>query len=120
MPRVWKIRKLETLNISRNRLSQLSDSYAALQNLEVLRIQENRLSIFPNFILQLPNVREVNVAQNQLSDLPIEKLMGLPKLSFFHANSNPFIPEFLESQLVKEFLQKGENRKLNYVITGRD
>lgn len=117
---IAQLQHLKGLYAHRNRLSQLSDSYAALQNLEVLRVQENRLSIFPNFILQLPNIREVNVAQNQLSDLPIEKLMDLPKLSFFHANSNPFMPEFLESRLVKEFLQKGENRKLNYVITGRD
>lgn len=114
------LQHLKGLYAHRNRLSRLSDSYAALQNLEVLRVQENRLSIFPDFLLQLPNIREVNVAQNQLSDLPIEKLMGLPKLAFFHANSNPFIPGFLESQPVKDFLQKAKTQELNYVITGKD
>ncbi|WP_448520270.1 leucine-rich repeat domain-containing protein [Rhodoflexus sp.] len=114
------LQQLKGLYAHRNRLSSLSDSYAALQNLEVLRLQENRLSIFPSFVLQLPNIREINLAQNQLSDLPIDALMQLPQLAFFHANDNPFVPDFLESRSVKDFLQKAKTRQLNYVVTGKD
>jgi hypothetical protein len=53
-------------------------------------------------------------------NLPIDALIKLPNLLFFHANGNPFVPDFLDSQPVKDFLQKAQKQELNYVITGKD
>ncbi|CAI2730649.1 unnamed protein product [Schistosoma spindalis] len=62
--------RLELLDLSRNKISQLPDDINSLISLEELFLSENKLTSLPNTICQLKELRTLDVSYNQLSNLP--------------------------------------------------
>src|SRR5438132_4238514 len=106
---VWARRELETLNLSENRISSVSNDIAQLSGLRMLDLGHNELAElpealgelvnlsdylylsfnhltnFPAFLSHLNRLKYLNVTDNQLCDLPdaIGDMLGLRELRLY-------------------------------------
>ena len=83
-----EIYKLETLDLTDNRLTQLPAEIGNLVNLKALYLYENRLTQLPAEIGQLVNLKVLNLSNNRLTHLPVE-IWGLVGLLNLYLYSNP-------------------------------
>jgi Leucine-rich repeat (LRR) protein len=63
-------KSLETLDLSRKELTELSPKIKNFQHLVVLNLYDNKLLSLPNEIGDLKNLRELGLSENRLTTLP--------------------------------------------------
>lgn len=87
---VFKMSNLQELNVSNNNLTgSLPAEIRHLQKLEVLNASNNQMTGVPAEIGQLQNLRVLNLANNQLTGLPNE-LGNLKNLKIFNLSGNNY------------------------------
>lgn len=98
---IGKLSKLENLNLFRNLLSTLPESFGDLKNLRVFKAESNQFTEFPTVITQLSNLEELDLLGNQIHNIPdaISQLSNLRILEFSE-NQLSVIPESI-TQLSK-------------------
>lgn len=65
---------LEILDLSGNRLQELPDSFARLENLRILFLSGNRFTEMPRVLGRMPNLEMVGFKSNALSRVPEDSL----------------------------------------------
>ncbi|CAH8521433.1 unnamed protein product [Schistosoma turkestanicum] len=77
--------RLQLLDLSRNKISQLPDDINSLISLEELLLSENKLTSLPNTICHLKELRTLDVSYNRLINLPGDLyLLRNIQISHFH------------------------------------
>ena len=99
-----KDKRLKTLNINTNQLSELPKEIGNLTNLRKLYISNNKLSELPKEIGNLTNLRYLSISNNQLSELPKEigNLTNLRELDISNNQLNEFIPNIKYNICINE------------------
>jgi Leucine-rich repeat (LRR) protein len=82
-------RKLTRLNLSKNKLSDLTPAFEVMTRLEWLDLSENGFRFVPQQILSLPKIELLFLRGCQLADLP-EGFSNLKTLQVLDISSNPF------------------------------
>ena len=93
--------KLNSLNLSYNKLKGLPNSIGRLENLRYLNISHNRIKSLPRHINQLCSLEVLQTSHNNLLFLPIS-ILRLPMISSIDFSKNPF-GNFRRSGLYKRF-----------------
>lgn len=85
---IYQYTELRELNLSKNKISYLSDEFNNFQKLQKLNLGRNKLQFFPLIICQLGSLEELYLDRNYISKIPdqISFLEHLSKLDLF-ANS---------------------------------
>lgn len=100
---------LESLNMRRNKISEICSSVFSLKNLNTLDLACNEIVVVPDKICKLNNLEWVSFAQNKIKQFP-KNIFSLPKLEFIDLSGN-LIKEFPEeitfSNSLKEIKLKG-------------
>jgi len=86
-PDIAKLTNLKRLTLDSNQLGTLGDSLWKLQKLQVLNLNNVDIRTIPPEIGALTELRELSVSNNQISELPKE-LFSLSKLEVLTINSN--------------------------------
>ncbi|EKX38310.1 hypothetical protein GUITHDRAFT_115574 [Guillardia theta CCMP2712] len=94
IPAEISILRLQSLDVSENRLNHLSPSLCLVVTLEILRCNNNFLSILPDDIGLLVNLIKLEAAQNALSSLP-DSLFSLARLEDLDISGPPLPRERL-------------------------
>ena len=66
------LKGLEHLDLAKNRLEFIPDSFADLKHLRVLLLDSNALKTFPRWILALDKLEWLNLSVNELTEVPPE------------------------------------------------
>jgi len=90
-------KELRVVNLHRNQLDTLPDSFAQLKSLQELIISANKFENFPEVITKLTKLKIINAEQNRLSALP-ESFSKLTALEDLNLSTNKF-EEFPETIL---------------------
>jgi len=81
--------ELRVVNLHRNQLDTLPDSFAQLKSLQELIISANKFENFPEVITKLTKLKIINAEQNRLSALP-ESFSKLTALEDLNLSTNKF------------------------------
>ncbi|XP_063712345.1 leucine-rich repeat-containing protein 57-like [Symsagittifera roscoffensis] len=84
--KVGQLKSLKSLNITNNSIQSLPDSLPQCKNLEVIEASYNILQSLPTGLGQL-NIQELNANRNRLSDIPAE-LKNCPRLKILRLEEN--------------------------------
>ena len=68
-PSVGRLRKLEVLSVTNNKMNDLPVTLAFCQNLKELNLQKNSFTRLPGIIVRLPNLRDLRRLDNPLPSL---------------------------------------------------
>jgi Leucine-rich repeat (LRR) protein len=68
--RLFTFTKLQYLNISKNRLTDLPTELSALKNLMVIDASRNKLSTFPMVLCQTTQIRKLLLSRNLIPSIP--------------------------------------------------
>jgi Leucine-rich repeat (LRR) protein len=95
-PEIGLLSELETLLLSRNRLTRLPAEIGNLKKLQRLYISNNALSVLPPELWRLPRLRILDLSNNQIGELPagIGQLTSVQNLSL-EGNNLARLPEEL-------------------------
>ena len=76
---IFEISTLKKINLSQNKISNISDQFSRLNNLIEINFSKNEIQNFPDIILSLTSITKLNLSNNNLSILPneINKLSNL-------------------------------------------
>ena len=96
-----QLKKLEKLNLSNNKLKELTKDIGLLKNLKSLNLSNNVLESLPNSIVNLSNLTELNLKNNRLTKLPT-LIFKLKKLQVLNLENNNFSEE--EKTRIKSIL----------------
>lgn len=113
-PELLTLTWLQDLDLSGNRLTTLSDTFAQLSNLRSLNLSRNRLTVVPDAIIRLVNLQTLYLSYNQLTDIPAW-LIELPQLKKLCLNDNYIeVPplELLQIEGIWETKQSAETGKI--------
>ena len=108
---IFKLEKLDTLDVSNNCLSSLPPTFAQLSSLRTLSLRKNQLVHFgQGEIGQLTNLETLDVRNNHLESLPISEILNLPHLKGVscQGNSSLFDPP-------REIANQGGEAVLGYL-----
>lgn len=88
-----KLKQLQRLNFSGNRLSSLPQWMESFKELEELDLSDNDLECIPPFIQKLPALTSLNLHSNKLNGISSKNnpFEHLNKLEFLNLSSNPLI-----------------------------
>jgi len=102
---------LESLLITKNRLTKLPDSLGRLVKLEELHLFSNELTEFPQCIGQLSNLKMLNLTSNKLVTIPdcISRLVNLKSL-IISRNQLSAIPESISNLAKLKDLELYQNK----------
>ena len=89
---VVRLAKLETLDVSNNRLTELPRSLAAMAALKVLRAAGNRLHAVPRELGDMAGLQVLDVSGNSIVRLPCELCNLEGTLKELHLAGNPLEP----------------------------
>lgn len=94
LPEFGEMPKLEFLNLSSNRLTELPASIGGLGSLMEINLESNRLESLPGSIGRLAKLGELSVFGNRLQQLP-DTLDGMRSLETLNVSGNPLtdLPE---------------------------
>ncbi|MBI5823763.1 MAG: leucine-rich repeat domain-containing protein [Chloroflexi bacterium] len=84
---LWKLTKLQKLNLSNNQLTTLPPSLGQLTRLTKLDLSNNQLTTLPDSLGQLTQLTELNLSSNQLTTLP-DSLGQLTQLQTLNLSNN--------------------------------
>ncbi|ELQ74569.1 Leucine rich repeat protein [Trachipleistophora hominis] len=91
LPRdIGKLKNLESLDVSDNRLKELPDTFSALQSLTVLNLTNNRFDEVPRIIGCIRTLHILSLEGNAINDVPVE-VIRLPYLSVL--KTRPLAPK---------------------------
>lgn len=79
---------MQTLDLSRCKLTSLPSELADCQNLRVLDLSKNKLDSLGPLLLQLKHLEVLHLSKNQFRSIP-QVLMQLPQLRELHLDQNP-------------------------------
>ncbi len=84
---IWQLSNLTTLNLFDNQLRELPEAIGRLTSLTTLNLSENRLTKLPEAINLLTSLTTLNLSCNQLRELP-EAIGQLTSLTTLHLSDN--------------------------------
>ena len=88
--RILKLRHLNTLDLSGNKLSSLPDSLETLENLRCLNLSHNQIQLFPECITRgacAERLRVVDLSSNQITYIP-KRIQTMRNLNSLKLNRN--------------------------------
>jgi Leucine-rich repeat (LRR) protein len=88
---VYRLRRLQTLNMSYNRISNVASEIEQLSQLRELRADNNLLSLFPD-IRALKQLETLNLSNNNLTELP-KGILTLQHLKYVNLSGNTISPQ---------------------------
>lgn len=99
---ILQMKNLQYLDLSKNSISELSDSIGTLTNLQYLAVSKTGLERLPKEIGKLVNLKYINFNQNDLESLP-PQIANLEKLEILDLWSNNFeeYPSFANLKALK-------------------
>jgi Leucine-rich repeat (LRR) protein len=79
---ICELRRLETLSITSNNISDIPRTISNLCNLKVLDLSKNKIRLLPTEICQLTKLETLNIKYNNITAIPLEicKLVNLQVL----------------------------------------
>lgn len=94
LTKISQLSHLEILEISRNNISELPDSFENLKNLKTIFLDRNNFETFPQVLLKLISLETILLSKNQLMMIPknINNLFNLVKL-YINYNKILVIPK---------------------------
>jgi len=98
-PEVWGLEKLEELNLSKNKLTNVSN-VTKLSGLKTLDFSENEILKVPGDIEKLSQLEVLNLRNNNISIIPeaFGKMKALKKLYIKGNNLDPKLEDIIKSQ----------------------
>ena len=114
----FKAKKVHTLDLRKNKLSSLPESFGQLVNLHTLSLSNNKLSSLPESFGQLVNLHTLSLRNNKLSSLS-PCLGNLRQLRHFYYSDNPVehIPANVLRMINRTKLDKESIPTLNQFTT---
>jgi Leucine-rich repeat (LRR) protein len=93
-PKLFELKNLKYLNLSRCNIDTLEDKIGKLANLNKLYLSKNQIRNLPSGIKTLTNLTKLNLSTNQLSFIPpeIDYLINLKELNLKKNNINNIPP----------------------------
>ena len=93
-------KKLKTLYLVYNKLTELPTNFENLTNLERLHLSANKFTVFPEVITKVPNLRSIFIINNQLRSVPdsIKQLVNLKRLALYSNNFKEFPESIFQLQ----------------------
>ncbi len=128
---------LKQLFLSFNQISILPEALKSLHNLRYLYVHHNNISIVPDWITEYSKLERLDLSYNKIFDVPDLSVMSLlseidlqeneiayfpwlllekPNLRILVLKNNPFILSLEEKQLLENYNNDLNNRKLNLVF----
>lgn len=110
---VSKLKLLKQLNLDSNKLEWLPDALANLKKLEMLNVSNNLLVTLPDSFLSLTNLKQVYLNNNRIKKFPLH-LLGLSNLEVVELSNNKIteVPEGM-SELYATELNLSQNEISN-------
>jgi hypothetical protein len=87
-----RLHSIQKINISHNKLTELSKEIGSMRKLQILDASNNLLLTVPKGLTNLTNLEELNLKNNQLTELPL-LLFKLKKLKVLNLQNNKFSEE---------------------------
>ena len=103
---------LKSLNLGKNKLSKLPDSFSQLSKLEILNLEKNNFDEFPIIICELSELKQLIINRNNLTVIPYS-IGKLTKLEFIDIWSTPVI-NFPDIFLTMKNLKRIDARGVSY------
>lgn len=98
--KLFQLPKLKILNLNNNRLINLPKQVGLLKNLRILQLQNNNLQILPEEIGELQNLLEINLSYNKFNNFP-KVLFRLKNLTTIWIGGN-YLGDFPVRRLLYE------------------
>ncbi len=99
---ISKLKKLEKLNLSNNKIKEIGKEIGSLKKLTSLNLADNSLKSLPASIVNLTNLVMLNLKDNNLTSLPL-RIEKLKKLKYLNLENNNFSEE--EQKRIKDLLK---------------
>lgn len=82
---LYRFRELKFLNLSKNKLSLLSDSFAVFSHLETLTISSNKFESLPAVLFKLRTLRYLFAAKNEITSIQneIQYMQALEEIDLY-------------------------------------
>ncbi|XP_059482753.1 leucine-rich repeat-containing protein 58 isoform X1 [Neocloeon triangulifer] len=108
---VGRFRRLHSLNLSCNTLTELPGALRHCARLEKLSLRSNRLAELPKWLTSLQNLRQLNLSGNSLAQFPMA-VLELKNLKYLYMGSNGLesLPSAIEKLESLQILYLGGNR----------
>lgn len=84
---IFQFTNLKALDLSKNKLSQISEQFNCFQAIEKLNLGRNKFENFPLVICQLPHLKTLHFDRNQITLLP-EQIADLQELEYLDLYAN--------------------------------
>lgn len=84
---IFQFTNLKELDLSKNKLSQISEQFNWFQAIEKLDLGRNKFENFPLVICQLPHLKTLHLDRNQITLLP-EQIADLQELEYLDLYAN--------------------------------
>ncbi|KAM4623389.1 leucine-rich repeat-containing protein 20 [Polymixia lowei] len=81
--------QLRELDMQGNVLTKLPDVVGEMEHLTCINLANNKISVFPEKLTEIPTLERINLEGNSITEIPMEKLVAMPKLKWINVKSNP-------------------------------
>lgn len=100
---IWMCSSLETLDLSRNKISLLVPDVGNLQNLQSINLSQCNLSTLPNEIGFCSDLKEIILMGNQIESLPdsLKDCDNLEVLKLSYRNFSSMLDSYMENLIFK-------------------